>query len=142
MAGLKDFTFLAYERVNNKDPITKRRRKLLDKLAEQMRLVEDPNYQPVGYKWVAGEGGVRQRVQTRKRVKRWWSRDRRGNVVLTVRYGSRPLEFAKGKQAIKLASEADVLPALQAIVAAVEAGELDAAIEAAADVPKLNRKTV
>ncbi|WP_349370502.1 DUF6641 family protein [Salinarimonas sp.] len=140
MAGFKDLKLVAYERPNNGDPIHKRRRKLLDQLAEQMRLAEDAGYQPTADKWVEGEGGVRQRVQVPKRVKRWWGKDARGNTVLTIRYGSKPMELAKGKHAIMLTGEADVVPTLQAIVAAVETGEMDAAIEAAANAPKLKRK--
>lgn len=140
MRGLKDLKLVAYERPNNNDPVHQRRRKLLDKLAEQMRLAEDAGYQPTAYKWAQGEGGVRQRVQVSKRVKRWWGKDARGNWVLTIRYGSKPMELAKGKQAIMLTGEADLIPTLQAIVAAVESGEMDAAIEAVANAPKLKRK--
>jgi hypothetical protein len=140
MAGLKELKLVAYERANNSDPIHMRRRKLLEKLAEQMRLAEDSGYQPTAYKWVEGEGGVRQRVRVPKRVKRWWGKDARGNWVLTIRYGSKPMELAKGKHAIMLTSESDVVATLQAIVTAVEAGELDAVIEAAANAPKLKRK--
>ena len=46
-----------------------------------------------------------------------------------VRYGSKPLEFAKGKNAIELASEAEVADVLAKVRDAVEAGELDALIE-------------
>lgn len=140
MTALKELNLVAYERPNNSDPITKRRRKLLDKLAEQMRLAEDAEYQPTAFKWVEGEGGERQRVRVPKRIKRWWGKDAKGNTVLTVRYGSKPMELAKGKQAIKLTAESDVVLTLQAVVSAVEAGELDTAIEAAASAPKQKRK--
>lgn len=140
MTAMKELNLVAYERPNNSDPVTKRRRKLLDKLTEQMRLAEDASYQPTAYKWVDGEGGERQRVQVAKRVKRWWGKDAKGNTVLTVRYGSKPLELAKGKQAIKLADESEVLPTLAVIAKAVEAGELDAMIELQAGAPKLRRK--
>ena len=46
-----------------------------------------------------------------------------------MRYGSKPLEFAKGKNAIELASEADVAGTLRKVREAAEAGELDALIE-------------
>jgi TRAP-type mannitol/chloroaromatic compound transport system substrate-binding protein len=39
------------------------------------------------------------------------------------------LELAKGKYAIEIASTNDVVPTLQIIKTAVEAGELDVAIE-------------
>ena len=43
-----------------------------------------------------------------------------------MRYGSKPLEFAKGKNAIELASEADTLRKMRE---AAELGELDVLIE-------------
>ena len=39
------------------------------------------------------------------RIKRWWIEREDGSVHLTVRYGSKPLEFAKGKNAIALNSK-------------------------------------
>ena len=46
-----------------------------------------------------------------------------------VRYGSKPLEFAKGKNAIELASEAEVADTLRNVREAAELGELDTLIE-------------
>ena len=49
-----------------------------------------------------------------------------------MRYGSRVLELAKGKSAIDIADQAALIAALEVLAQAVSAGELDAAIEAAA----------
>lgn len=46
-----------------------------------------------------------------------------------MRYGSKPLEFAKGKNAIELASEAEVADVLAKVREAAENVELDALIE-------------
>ena len=46
-----------------------------------------------------------------------------------MRYGSKPLEFAKGKNAIELASEAEVADAQAKVREAAELGELDALLE-------------
>ena len=46
-----------------------------------------------------------------------------------VRYGSKPLEFAKDKNAIELASEADVADTLRKVREAAVLGDLDALIE-------------
>ena len=46
-----------------------------------------------------------------------------------MRYGSKPLEFAKGKNAIELTSEAEVADTLRKVREASELGELDALIE-------------
>ena len=46
-----------------------------------------------------------------------------------MRYGSKPLEFIKGKSAIELATEAEVADVLAKVREAAELGELDALIE-------------
>ena len=46
-----------------------------------------------------------------------------------MRYGSKPLEFAKGKNAIELGSGAEVADVLAKVREAAELGELDALIE-------------
>jgi soluble cytochrome b562 len=54
-----------------------------------------------------------------------------------VRYGARVIELAKGKNSIELENEAAILPTLDLIKKAVEAGELDAAIKAVSKVVEL-----
>ena len=46
-----------------------------------------------------------------------------------MRYRSKPLEFAKGKNAIELGSEEEVADVLTKVREAAELGELDALIE-------------
>ena len=64
-----------------------------------------------------------------KEVKRWWNVSVDGKINLVVSYGSKPLEFVKGKNAIELASEAEVTDTLRKVREAAELGELDALIE-------------
>ena len=75
------------------------------------------------------EQGKQTKVEVAKRVKRWWVASVNGKINLVVRYGSKPLEFAKGKNAIGLASEAEVADTLRKVREAAELGELDALIE-------------
>ena len=46
-----------------------------------------------------------------------------------MRYGSKPLEFSKGKNAIEVGSEAEVADTLRMVQETAELGELDALIE-------------
>ena len=46
-----------------------------------------------------------------------------------MRYGSKPLEFAKGKNAIELTTEAEVADVLAEVREAADLGELDVLIE-------------
>jgi len=42
-----------------------------------------------------------------------WTASVDGKINLVVRYGSKPLEFAKGKNAIELASESEMADTLR-----------------------------
>ena len=48
-----------------------------------------------------------------------------------MRYGAKVIELAKGKNAVELASKADLIITLETLKEAVLAGELDAQIETA-----------
>lgn len=76
---------------------------------------------------------IRRQIETSKRIKQWWFTSDSGKLALSVRYGSRSLELAKGKFAVELASEKELVPTLEVIKAAVLNGELDAAIDAASN---------
>ena len=84
---------------------------------------------PTQHKWVTDDEGKQTKVEFARRVKRWWTTSVDGNINLVVRYGSKPLEFAKGKNAIELAGEAEVADTLRKVREAAELGELDALIE-------------
>jgi hypothetical protein len=62
-----------------------------------------------------------------KRIRAWWW-EAGVKLNLTVRYGARIIELAKGKNSIELENFAAVLPTLDLIRKAVEAGELDEAV--------------
>jgi hypothetical protein len=68
-----------------------------------------------------------------KRVKPWWFVTDTGKLALSVRYGVKVLELAKGKVAVEVGAEKDLVPTLELIKRAVEAGELDVQIDAAAN---------
>ena len=129
MTVLNTLKFVAFNPLTNNNPIAARRRKLVAKIDEQLKLVTDAEYTPMKTKWVTDSEGNQNKVEVAKRVKRWWSASVDGKINLVVRYGSKPLEFAKGKNAIELASEAEVADTLRKVREAAELGELDALIE-------------
>ena len=79
------------------------------------------------------ESGIRKQIETNKRLKAWWFIGDNGKLAIAVRYGAKVLELAKGKYAIEIASANELVPTLQIIKSAVENGELDSAIDYAAN---------
>ena len=129
MTVLDTLTFVAFNPLQNNSPIAIRRRKLIAKIGEQIQLASNKDVTPTQHKWVTDEHGTQRKVEVPKRVKRWWTASVDGKINLVVRYGSKPLEFAKGKNAIELATEAEVADVLAKLREAAELGELDALIE-------------
>jgi hypothetical protein len=124
-SALKNLTFAPLPKLGAADPVLQRRAKIIDRLKQQTQLAQDPNYTVSRQKWVKGENGVKELREVPKKVKPWWRTDATGNVVLTVRYGARPIEFEKGKAAIAVGKKDKLIPTIETVIAAVEAGELD-----------------
>jgi hypothetical protein len=115
-----------------------RRNKLAKSLWEQMELAKSQQagtqFAPTKFRSITDPTtGLRKQVEVSKRVKQWWFTSDNGKLALSVRYGARLLELAKGKSSIEIGSTDQLLPTLDLIKKAVEAGELDAQIEAAAN---------
>lgn len=116
--------------------IVVRRNKLSDKLWEQLQLARSQQsgeaFAPIRRKSVRNsETGERVVIDAPKRVRAWWFTAENGKVCFSVRYGSRVLDIAKGKNAIEIANIADLIAVIETVKSAVETGELDAQIEAA-----------
>ena len=115
-----------------------RRNKMSRRLWEQIELARahqsGTEFAPVKQRsYVDKETGLRKQVETTKRVKQWWFTADNCKLTMNVRYGARLIELAKGKSSIEIGSTDQLLPTLELIKQAVEAGELDAQIEAAAN---------
>ena len=125
MSFLNQVELSVYTPNTQRSPIARRREKLAFKLEEQLKLASDSTYQPTKIVWSSDSDGNQHKVEQPKRTKRWWIELDGGSVQLTVRYGSKPLEFAKGKNAIALKSKEDVEPTLRKLKLAVLGGEFD-----------------
>ena len=129
MTVIDTLNFVALNPLKNYNPISVPHRKLMAKIDEQIQLATNKDYTPTQHKWVTDGEGKQTKVEVAKRVKRWWTASVDGKINLVVRYGSKPLEFAKGKNAIELAGKAEVADTLFKVRETAELGELDALIE-------------
>ena len=118
-------------------PVQQRRNKLAKRLWEQMELAkaQQAGTQLVATKFrtVTDSTGMRKQVEMSKRIKSWWFTADNGKLAICVRYGSKVLELAKGKYAIEVGVEKDLVNVLEVVKTAVLNGELDAAIDNAAN---------
>ena len=135
MTSLATLKLTAAQKPTHIPQVQLRRHKLLRRLDEQAELAKalatGSTYAATKLKTITDANGVRQQVEARKRVKAWWFVSDNGKLNLSVRYGSKVLDLARGKNAVEVASEKDLVATLDVIKAAVQAGELDAQIELA-----------
>ena len=124
MGIFNDLTLVTYAPKQGMDRETLRRRKLIEKIDEQIKIASDPAYAATRWIWVKGEGDS-QRIEVPKRLKRWWSQSATGTTHLTIRYGSKVLALSKdGKNAIQC-HDHEVATVLAKVKDAVANGELD-----------------
>ena len=136
MSTLTSFKLVASKKARSLSPVVQRRNKLAAKIHEQWELCTARQagtiYAPRRLRTLTNRHtGERTTVETVKRVKEWFWISESGKINLSVRYGSKTLELAKGKNAIELATGDELVSVLEKLKAAVLAGELDAQIEAA-----------
>ena len=135
MSTLNSLKMVNSKKPTSIPPILQRRNKLSTKVWEQIQLAkaqrEGNTFTVKKFKSVKDYDGSRKTVEHQKRVRQWWFVSSDGKVCLNVRYGSRVIEFAKGKTAVEVATADELIKALEIIKVAVEAGELDTQIEQA-----------
>ena len=131
MAFLKTLTFKTIERNRRESEIIARRKKLLVKLKEQQKVLErhvkGEQYTDTRPKWMQNNHGERVRVQ-KQRVIRPWFFEKDSGYYLQVKYGTRTLSVDGVHNAIFVEAISDLSRVLSELIAATEAGELDAAI--------------
>ena len=114
-----------------------RREKLCKKLDEQINLAiavsEGNTYTVKRQRNIKDkDSGLTHTVEVNKRVRQWWFVNRDTNkVALQLRYGTKIIEFSKGKNAIEVNSGEELITTLQKLRTATMNGELDECINTA-----------
>ena len=136
MSMLKGLSFAAAPRAATQLSVEEvRRNKLIAHLQEQRAIAEaeaaGDKHVVMRRRWQLSPTGEKTRVEVEKRLKRWWTAQADGQVVLVVRWGSRVIEWERGKAAIAVGERGKLVAVLDKLIAATQAGELDAHIAAA-----------
>jgi hypothetical protein len=121
---LKSFTFVPQPKFNS-DPLLIKRERMVSRLEDQRKLLADPTFVRRVKRWERREDGEKVLIERPLRTTKWWQPDQNGGYLLTVKVGSKRIEFEKGKAAIVVPS-LDKLPGvIDTLIKAVRAGELD-----------------
>jgi hypothetical protein len=134
MSTLQTLKLVATVKPQHLPDVVKRRYKLTHKLWEQIALAKSQaSGEPLNItrqKTVKNmDTGISHTVAVAKTVGPWWFNGENGSLCVSVRYGSKLIELAKGKPTIELANKQELISTLELLKDAVEAGELDQQIE-------------
>ena len=141
MSALNNLKFVSAKRPTQLTSIQVRRNKLSNRLWSQIQLAtalqKGENYTEKKFRTIRDRHtGETRSVEMIRNVRQMWFVGENGKVCLQVKYGSRVIDFGKGKNAIEVTSGEELLNALTLLKTAVEAGELDSQINLAADAVK------
>ena len=145
MSALDSLKLTTAKKPTHIPAIVFRRNKLSSKLWEQIQLaksqIDGTPFVVTKFKSVKDkETGLRRQVEIPKRIREWWFRNDAGKVCVSVKYGTKVIELAKGKHSVEVENAQALVKALELVKQAVEAGELDAQIESASGALKLGFK--
>lgn len=129
-------------RESNQDVVLIRRQKMAMKLKEQLEMAKcfkSGNKYEV--KRVRKErddlSGELLTIETSKRLRQmWFTNADSGNICIQLRYSSKVIDLAKGKNSVEVKSADELISALGTLLTAVEVGELDVQLSSASDAVK------
>ena len=145
MTALANLKLVNAKRPVQLPPVVQRRNKVAKRIYEQIELakskLEGKMFSPTRLRTIKDEEtGLNKTVSVPKRVKEWWFTSDSGKLCLSLRYGAKVVEIAKGKTAVELAGEKELVATLEILKQAVEGGELDAQLDAACGAVKTGFK--
>ena len=146
MSALANLKLVAAKRPVQLSPVVMRRSKVANRIAEQIEIAKAKQdgkvYAATRLRRVKdAETGESKTVEMPKRLKEWWfTTTDSGKLCVTLKYGAKVIEIAKGKTAVELANEKELVKTLEILKQAVESGELDAQLEVASGAVKAGFK--
>jgi hypothetical protein len=125
--------------------VVKRRYKLSNKLWEQIQLARsqflNEPFAVTKMKTVKNvDTGTSETISVNKRIRPWWFNSDTGSMCVTIKYGTKVIELAKGKPSIEVSDKDQLISTLELVKKAVEAGELDQQIDQASGALRSNFK--
>ena len=142
---LSSLTIVQAKRQSLADPIVFRRMKLIKKLDEQINLanavLNGTTYVVKRLKNIKNEqNGEIRSFEVVRNVRPMFFKATNNKLCVQVRYGSKVVELAKGKNAIQVDDEKTLVKVLETVRSAVFDGELDEQIAIASDAVKTRFK--
>ncbi len=124
MSLLQSLNIVTSKRPTQLTPLQHRSNMLIKKLHEQLECAKavSPGNECVFTRYRSlknKETGLRTQVEQQYRIKQWWYTNDTGKLVFELRYGSKSVEFAKGKTGIEVDSADKLVETIELLKKAV-----------------------
>ena len=118
MSALANLKLVNAKRPVRQSPVLQRRNKVVARIHEQIELakakLEGVSFNPTRLRTIKdAETGLNKTLSVPKRVKEWWFTSDSGKLCVSLRYGAKVVEIAKGKTAVELVGEKDLVVTLE-----------------------------
>ena len=138
MGSLASLNLVQANRPGTFDPISNRRLKFSMKIADQIELAKATLSGSIFVKSVSKierdiETDEPRSIEVQRRISPWWWIDKDGKYLLSIKYGTKKIELAKGKSAIQCQSVEQIISSLETLKQATIQGELDAHLQQAGE---------
>ncbi len=122
MIQLVDVKLVSAVRPTFQDPVTLKRSKFISRVSEQLEIA---NLLMKGEQIPFTSFHDPVSLKRPRKVSPWWWIDKDGKYLMTIKYGSKVIELAKGKSAIQAETLEQIIEVLKSLKLATSNGELD-----------------
>ena len=122
MIQLADVKLVSAVRPTFQDPVTLKRTKFISRISEQLEIA---NLLMKGEQIPFTSFHDPVSLKRPRKVSPWWWTDKDGKYLMTIKYGSKVIELAKGKPAVQAETLDQIIEVLKSLKLATSNGELD-----------------
>ena len=122
MIQLVDVKLVSAVRPTFQDPVALKRSKFISRVSEQLEIA---NHLMKGEQIPFTNFHDLVSLKRPRKVSPWWWTDKDGKYLMTIKYGSKVIELAKGKPAIQAETLDQIIEVLKSLKLATSNGELD-----------------
>ena len=122
MIQLVDVKLVSAVRPTFQDPVTLKRSKFISRVSEQLEIA---NLLMKGEQIPFTSFHDPVSLKRPRKVSPWWWIDKDGKYLMTIKYGSKVIELAKGKSAIQAETLEQIIEVLKSLKLATSNGEWD-----------------
>jgi hypothetical protein len=138
MIQLADVKLVSAVRPTFQDPVTLKRSKFISRVSEQLEIA---NLLMKGEQIPFTSFNDPVSLKRPRKVSPWWWTDKDGKYLMTIKYGSKVIELAKGKPAVQAENLNQIIEVLKSLKLATSNGELDLHLTQASELIRKKFKT-